>query len=132
MTKVTEIFKCQVCNNIVEVIKSGEGELYCCNKPMIHLIENKDDTASKEKHVPVFDEVDNKIKVGANTHPMLKEHYIEFIEAISPDKKYIIRKYLNPGEEPTLETNYDWSNDVFIMRELCNLHGLWENKKESN
>ena len=127
MTQKTEIYKCQVCGNTVEILHEGIGELVCCSKTMIHLVENTDDTASKEKHVPVFQ--DGKIKVGSTPHPMEEEHHIEFIEAISPDKKYIIRKYLGAGEEAVMDINYDYSRDAFTMRELCNLHGVWTGEK---
>ena len=128
MTNVTEIFKCQVCNNMVEMVRTGEGELYCCGKPMIHLNANTDDSASTEKHVPVFE--NGKIKVGAVLHPMSQEHHIEFIEAISPDKKYIVRKFLKPNEEPIMDTSYNYCADNFIMREYCNLHGVWSAEKK--
>ena len=94
---------------------------------MLHLTENTDDTAAKEKHVPVFE--DNKIKVGSLPHPMSEEHHIEFIEAMSPDRKYIIRKYLEPDEEASMDVNYDYGKDLFIMREWCNLHGVWSGNK---
>jgi superoxide reductase len=34
MTKLKEVYKCNVCGNIVEVIHTGEGELVCCGQPM--------------------------------------------------------------------------------------------------
>ena len=127
MNELTEIFKCQVCHNVVEIVHSGEGELYCCGKPMIHLKANTDDGASQEKHVPIFDK--GKIKVGSVLHPMSEEHHIEFIEAISPDKKYLVRKFLNYNEEPIMDTSYNYCADNFTMREFCNLHGVWSAEK---
>lgn len=127
MTQKTQIYKCRVCSNTVEVIHEGIGELVCCSQPMLYLSENTDDTAAKEKHVPVF--IDNKVQVGSVLHPMSEEHHIEFIEVISPDKKYIIRKYLEANEEPSLDVNYNYSEDDFIMREWCNLHGVWTGNK---
>ena len=62
---------------------------------------------------------------------MEKDHYIVFIEVISPDKKYLKRKYLNPGDEPKLDLKPNCSYDEFTARELCNLHGLWVSDKES-
>ena len=127
MTKRTEIYKCQVCGNVVEIVHDGEGELVCCSKPMILLNENTDDTASKEKHVPVYE--DGCIKIGSELHPMSEEHHIEFIEAMSHDRKYIIRKYLDHNEEPLMDTTYNYCKDNFIMREWCNLHGVWTANK---
>jgi desulfoferrodoxin-like iron-binding protein len=34
MTNVQEIYKCEVCGNVVEVRVAGEGELVCCGEPM--------------------------------------------------------------------------------------------------
>ncbi len=127
MTHKTEIYKCQVCSNVVEILHEGEGELVCCSQPMLHLTENTDDSADKEKHVPVFD--GTCIKVGKISHPMTQEHHIEFIEALSPDRKYIIRKFLEHNEEPVLDTSYNYCKDRFIMREWCNLHGVWTGHK---
>ena len=128
MTKRTEIYKCNICGNVVEIVHEGVGELVCCAQPMVHLTENTDDSASKEKHVPVFE--NGNIKVGALMHPMTEEHHIEFIEAISPDRKYIVRKYLENNEEPVMDTSYNYCKDAFIMREWCNLHGVWTGNKE--
>ncbi len=35
MTAVGEIYKCEVCGNVVEVKESGAGELVCCGQPMV-------------------------------------------------------------------------------------------------
>ena len=111
MTHNTEIYICEVCSNAVEIVRGGVGELVCCSKPMKLLKENTDDTAAKEKHVPVFE--DNKIKVGSVLHPMSEEHHIEFIEAISYDRKYIIRKFLEHNEEPVMDVSYNYCKDNF-------------------
>ena len=118
------IYKCNVCGNMVEVINPGEGSLVCCGKPMEQLSEKNNDDASQEKHVPVITmEGENKtIRVGSIPHPMVKEHYIMFIEAISKDKKHITRKYLSPEETPEIQLN---CNKEITAREYCNIHGLW-------
>ena len=127
MTEKMEIYKCNVCGNIVEIINPGAGELVCCSVPMEHLTEHSNDNDANEKHVPIVTiEGENKtIRVGSIPHPMEKEHYIIFIEAISPDKKYLKRKYLMPSEEPKTELKSACNYDKFIARELCNIHGLW-------
>jgi len=126
MTEKLQIYKCNVCGNIVEVINPSVGELTCCSVPMELLNEQKEENGLKEKHVPVItiEGANKTVRVGSISHPMIKEHYIVFIEAISPDKKYLKRKYLYPGDEPKLElknANYK----EFKARELCNIHGLW-------
>ena len=127
MTEKLELYKCNICGNIIEVVHAGIGELVCCSMPMELLQEHSTDEEIHEKHVPVVVmEGDNKIiRVGSIPHPMEKEHYIIFIEAISPDKKYLKRKFLMPNEEPKMELKHQCHYDKFIARELCNIHGLW-------
>ncbi len=130
MTELFQIYKCNVCGNIAEILHEGAGELVCCAQPMILFKENSVD-ASAEKHVPVTEKLENgkiRIKVGSQPHPMENEHYIEFIEAISPDKKYLKRKYLHPHEEPVME--FKCECDKIIARELCNIHGLWRHEND--
>ena len=129
MTKLMQIYKCNICGNIVEVLNSGDGELVCCSVPMEHLEEKSSDENFNEKHVPIvsMEGTTKTIRVGSIPHPMEKEHYIMFIEAISQDKKYLKRKYLTPSDEPKLELKNCDCKDV-IARELCNIHGLWKSK----
>ncbi len=127
MSEKLELYKCNVCGNIIEVIHPGEGQLVCCSLPMEQLKEHSNDDEYKEKHVPVVTiEGETKtIRVGSIPHPMEKEHYIIFIEAISPDKKYLKRKFLCPNDEAKMEIKKCCHFDGFTARELCNLHGLW-------
>lgn len=129
MTELMQIYKCEICGNIVEVIHPAGGELVCCGQAMTLLTEQTNETM-QEKHKPVivFEGETKTIRVGAIPHPMENEHYIMFIEAISPDKKYIKRKYLSPHEAPELELKCKC--DTVIARELCNLHGLWSASNE--
>jgi len=123
MTEKLQIYKCEVCGNIVEVIHSGKGELVCCNQPMKLFKENTVD-AAKEKHVPVIEKIDGgfKVKVGDVAHPMEEKHYIEWIQAVAGEKAY--RKFLKPGETPEAEFKID--AESISAREFCNLHGLWK------
>lgn len=132
MSEQFEIFKCNVCGNIVEVLSAGVGQLVCCSVPMEQLSAQSNDNEYQEKHVPIVTiEGETKtIRVGSIPHPMEKEHYIMFIEAISPDKKYLKRKYLMPSDEPKMDLKQCCHYNEFTARELCNIHGLWvsENK----
>jgi len=123
MTELNQVYKCNICGNIVEVVHASIGELVCCGQPMILQKENTVD-AAKEKHVPVIETTDKgvKVKVGSVPHPMEKEHYIEWIEVIADEKAY--RKYLNPGDSP--EAEFCIKADKITAREYCNLHGLWK------
>ncbi len=131
MTELLKLYKCNICGNIVEIINPGNGTLTCCSLPMELLKEQTNDNQSQEKHVPIVTlEGENKtIRVGSIEHPMEKDHYIVFIEAISPDKKYLKRKYLSPGDKPQMEIKECCHYDKFKARELCNIHGLWVSEK---
>jgi superoxide reductase len=123
MTKQSEIYKCAVCGNIIEVVHTGVGDLVCCGQPMQLLRENTTD-ASREKHVPVIEKMTDgvKVKVGSAAHPMEEKHYIEWIELIADGVAY--RKFLKPGEAPEAEFCLDAGQ--VTAREYCNLHGLWK------
>jgi len=123
MAKKLEIYKCEICGNIVEVMHAGEGELVCCGEPMKLMVENTVD-AAKEKHVPVIETVSGgiKVKVGSAAHPMEDKHYIEWIEVIADGKAY--RQFLKPGEKP--EASFAITAGNIQAREYCNLHGLWK------
>ncbi|MCD6469080.1 MAG: desulfoferrodoxin [Thermoplasmata archaeon] len=131
MTKVREVYKCEVCGNIVEVLHAGAGQLICCGQPMKLMVEQTADT-SMEKHVPFVEKKEGKVvvRIGENAkHPMEEQHYIEMIEVFTGDGR-LFRKYLNPGDEP--EAVFDVDN-IVLAREYCNVHGLWSKKckKES-
>ncbi|CAB1262159.1 Desulfoferrodoxin [Clostridiaceae bacterium BL-3] len=123
MIEVKQVYKCEVCGNIVEVLYKGGGTLVCCGKPM-KLIEENTVDAALEKHIPVIEEIDGgvKVKVGSVEHPMTPEHYIQWIEVHTENKIY--RKYLKPGEKP--EATFKLDEKVVMAREYCNLHGLWK------
>jgi superoxide reductase len=122
MTQLLQIFKCEVCGNIVEMIHEGLGELVCCGQTMRLFQENTVD-AAKEKHVPVKEANGSrlKVKVGNVPHPMEEKHYIEWIEIVADGKTY--RQFLKPGASPEaiFPVTGEWE-----AREYCNLHGLWK------
>ncbi len=123
MAEKLEVYKCEACGNIVEVLHGGAGELVCCGSPMQLLSENTVD-AAKEKHVPVIEKVDGgvKVTVGSVPHPMEDNHYIEWIEVIADGKAY--RQFLNPGDAP--EAVFKIDAGQITAREYCNLHGHWK------
>lgn len=122
-TEKLQVYRCNVCGNIVELVHAGVGELVCCNQPMELLKENTTDAAT-EKHVPVLEKIDGgyKVTVGSVAHPMEEKHYIEWIELIADGKAY--RQFLKPGEAP--EAFFRVDADNVSAREYCNLHGLWK------
>lgn len=128
MTQLNQIYKCEICGNIVEVTHASGGTLVCCGQPMTLVTENTVD-AAKEKHIPVIEKSDSEIvvKVGSVEHPMEEKHYIEWIELQFKDKVY--KKFLKPGDKPEAHFKVCDTNGEFTARAYCNLHGLWKATK---
>ncbi len=125
MTEIKEIYRCNVCGNIVEMVHGGVGELICCGQPMELLIERQTDVGP-EKHIPIIEKTEKgiKVKVGEVPHPMEENHYIEWVELIIDGKAY--REFLEPGDDPEVEFNLTIPEDSTLkVREYCNIHGLW-------
>ena len=128
MSKQLEVYKCQICGNLVEVLHGAGGILVCCGQGMDLLAENTTDAAT-EKHVPVIavSGTTIKVQVGSVPHPMQDDHYIEWIELIADGKSYT--QFLNPGDAP--EVTFEiagTSTSNLRIREYCNLHGHWSAK----
>jgi superoxide reductase len=123
MAEKLQVYKCEICGNIVEVLHEGAGELVCCGKPMKLMVENTTD-AVREKHVPVIEKTAAgiKVKVGSVPHPMEAKHYIEWVQVIAGD--YAYRIFLKPGGQP--EGAFTADVGTVVAREHCNLHGLWK------
>jgi len=125
MAEIREVYKCEACGNIVEVLHGGPGVLVCCGSDMKPMFENTVD-ASKEKHVPVIEKTDKgvKVKVGSVAHPMEEKHFIEWIELVADGK--VFREYLKPGQAPEATFCLCFQPKTLEAREYCNLHGLWK------
>jgi superoxide reductase len=122
MANPNQIFKCELCGQIIEVLHGGVGELVCCAQPM-QLMHAKTEEEGNEKHLPVIEKTETgvKVKVGSVEHPMEEKHFIEFIEIIADGKVY--RANLKPGMKPEAEFCVQAEN--IKAREYCNVHGLW-------
>lgn len=119
-----EVYRCDICGNIVEVLAGGAGELVCCGQPM-NLLEGNTTDAATEKHVPVIEKTENGylVKVGSVPHPMEEKHYIQWIELIVDNTSHIA--FLSPGQKP--EALFQVSEGAAVMaREYCNIHGFWK------
>lgn len=125
MAKKLEVYKCDLCGNVVEITGEGAGTISCCNQPMSKQDEKTADSAT-EKHVPILEDGAEGVKVvvGSTAHPMTEEHYIMWIEVVNGD--YVNRRYLKPGDRPEAEF-YVPKQDGLLVRSYCNLHGLWKN-----
>ena len=118
------VYKCEVCGNIIEVLVAGGGTLVCCGQDM-KLLEEKTADSATEKHVPVIEKIDGgyRVYVGSTLHPMEEKHYIEWIELIADGVTH--RAYLKPGDKPEAIFMIGEATEV-NAREHCNLHGLWK------
>ena len=127
MTVSGQVYKCEVCGNVVSVIQAGQGELVCCEQPMNLLEEKTAEAEGKEKHVPVIEKTDKgvKVTVGSTPHPMEDAHYISLIQLVK-DGNVVIGKRLNPGDDPVAEFCLV-ETDGLKARAFCNIHGLWIN-----
>jgi superoxide reductase len=126
MTERSQIWKCEICGNIIDVVHSGVGQLVCCGQPMVLMEPQYTEAGGYEKHLPVVDVEGDKytVKVGSVEHPMIDAHWIEWIALDTVDG--VLRKYLNPGEKPI--TVFTTKSKVIQAREYCNLHGHWASK----
>ena len=126
MTGRLEIYKCEICGNIVEMLHTGKGQLVCCGQPM-KLLEAKTEESGYEKHLPVVEKTEKgaKVKVGSVPHPMEEQHYIEWIEVIT--EAGTLRKFLTAGQTP--EVKFETDDTIIQVREFCSIHGLWSKKQ---
>lgn len=123
MTQRDQVYKCEKCGNLVNVVHGAGGKLVCCGEEM-KLLEPNTVDAAREKHVPVIEKTGNRVKVsvGSVPHPMEAEHYIETISILTDKKLY--RAYMSPGDKP--EAVFEVDGDIQCARAYCNLHGLWK------
>lgn len=126
MNRKVSFFRCEVCGNMVGLIKDGGGQLVCCGKPMVKLEANTTD-ASQEKHVPVASRKDGKIhiEIGSAAHPMTEKHFIEWVAVVTDNSTERIS--LSPGDEPKVVLCECSKPDAEVYA-YCNLHGLWKTK----
>ncbi len=125
MSKKKDIYKCDTCGKIIEILHDADGKLACCGEQMVLMQENSMD-AAVEKHIPVLEKNGDTmtVKVGSVAHPMEEQHYIEFIELITEARSY--HAFLDPGKSS--EASFDIKGDVLSARAYCNLHGLWKSQ----
>lgn len=122
--KEVKFYKCPVCGNIVELIEGDIKRTRCCGQEMELLVANTVD-AAVEKHVPVYEVVDNElvVTVGEVEHPMSEEHYIMWVLLVTDNRSY--RVELKPNDKPVVKLPYVDNSTLYAY---CNLHGLWKNE----
>ena len=120
-----KFLKCEHCGNIVEMIEDKGVPVVCCGQIVTELVAGTSDGA-REKHVPVY-EVNGStvlVKVGEVAHPMIPEHYIQWI--VLQTKNGVQRRELKPGEKPEAIFALCEGDEVVAVYAYCNLHGLWK------
>ncbi|MFQ9516474.1 MAG: desulfoferrodoxin family protein [Eubacterium sp.] len=124
-----KFYVCEHCGNIIHFVKDAGVPVMCCGEKMKELVPGITD-AAQEKHVPVIEQDGQKVvvKVGSLEHPMLEEHYIEWI--VLETKKGYQKVNLKPGDEPNAEFMLTEDDKVVAAYEFCNLHGLWKKAAE--
>ena len=120
-----KFYICAHCGNIIAYVKNSGVPVMCCGEKMQEIVPGTTD-ASLEKHVPVYTVEGNKVlvKVGAVTHPMQEEHYIQWISLQT--KQGNQRKVLKPTDAPEACFCLCDGDEVEAVYEYCNLHGLWK------
>ncbi len=128
MTEKRQVYKCNICGNIIEVVHEGVGQLVCCGEPM-ELLDEKTDDVGSDKHVPVVEKISGgvRVKVGSVEHPMEDAHFIEWIEVVCGDA--VCRKFLKAGDAPEAQFECGAVGEDVVAREYCSVHGLWTFKK---
>jgi superoxide reductase len=126
MIELNQVWKCEICGNIVEVVHAGVGQLVCCGQPMNLMALKTTEEGGYEKHLPVIKKSGDTyiVKVGDVPHPMMDEHWIEWITLDT--ETGVLRKYLKPGEKP--EASFTTNAKVIQARSYCNIHGHWATK----
>ena len=121
---MVKFYICETCKNIITKIVDSKVPVVCCGKPMKELIPGAVDGAL-EKHVPKVTIEGNtvKVQIGEVIHPMLPEHYIQFIALETKNGVQI--KNLKAGDEPKAEFILADGDEAVAVYEYCNLHGLW-------
>lgn len=118
-------YQCELCGQIVAIVKETGSPLICCGQPMKEIVPGTTD-AAVEKHVPVYEVEGNlvKVRVGEVDHPMLDAHYIEWVSIQTKFGNQ--RKALKPGDAPEVCFALCEGDEVKAVYAYCNLHGLWK------
>ena len=126
MSKKLEMYKCDICGTVLEVLIPGVGDLMCCDVPMDLLTpkNSENDDGLTEKHTPEFESNENGTIIKMTKHPMTQEHYIMFMQAQDENKNEVHITYSYPEQTPTM--NLPKENNLKKAFSYCNLHGIYE------
>jgi superoxide reductase len=120
-----KFYLCEHCGNIIAYVNNSGVPVMCCGQKMTEIIPGSVE-AAVEKHVPVITVDGNKVTVTVSTveHPMLPEHYIEWIALETKEGHQ--RKVLAPGQKPVATFAITDTDEVIAAYAYCNIHGLWK------
>ena len=120
-----KFYRCKKCGQMVAIVEKKGCPIMCCGEPMEEIVAGTSDGAL-EKHVPVYEVKDNKVyvKVGEVAHPMLEQHYIEWIALQTREGNQ--RKALKPGDAPEAVFAITDGDEVETVYAYCNLHSLFK------
>ena len=120
--KNTVFYKCPICDNLIGLIQGDSDKINCCGQKMKRLVANQDENKTK-KHIPTYEKVEDEIfvRVGEDTHPMEKDHYIEWIAQVSDNQTTRIRLY--PEQNPEVRFKYIPGAIIYAY---CTKDGLWK------
>lgn len=122
MKENVNFYRCHICGNVIELIEGDINHMMCCGQKMELMVANTQD-AAVEKHVPVYEKVEDEIvvKVGEVDHPMEKDHYIMWVAQVNDNQ--VSRVTLYPEQGISVRFKYIPNSTIYAY---CNKHGLWK------
>lgn len=122
MKENVNFYRCPICGNVIELIEGDINHMMCCGQKMELMVANTQD-AAVEKHVPVYEKVEDEIvvKVGEVDHPMEKDHYIMWVAQVNDNQ--VSRVTLYPEQGISVRFKYIPNSTIYAY---CNKHGLWK------
>lgn len=122
MKENVNFYRCTICGNVIELIEGDINHMMCCGQKMELMVANTQD-AAVEKHVPVYEKVEDEIvvKVGEIDHPMEKDHYIMWVAQVNDNQ--VSRVTLYPEQGISVRFKYIPNSTIYAY---CNKHGLWK------
>ena len=126
MTKKLEIYKCNICGNITEVLVPESGTLVCCGEDMELLkpLNQESEKTIAEKHTPEIEHTYNGTIILMSNHPMEEKHYIVFLRAEDSENNNVYTKFFYPNDK--VEMVLDGVYNIKKAVSYCNVHGLYK------
>ena len=119
-----KFYICSHCGNIITYVRDNGVPIVCCGEKMKELVPGSVE-AAHEEHIPVIrvNGGEVTVHVGSVDHPMLAEHWIEWIALETTAG--VQCKALAPGMAPECKFMLADGDAPVAAYAYCNLHGLW-------